>query len=237
MKNRFAIWYQKWIEPWIPSYAVCSLITCFLWNSIIYTGTQICMKHAYHYELSIPLDEKIPFVPEWIFVYVICFAFWAANYILITREGKEEWFRFATADMLSRVICGLFFVFLPTTTVRPEVTGTGFASWLVRSIYQLDLPTNLFPSVHCLVSWFCFIGIRKSKKVPRWYKVFSCVFACLVFASTQFTKQHYLLDVIGGVAIAELCYWISMHCNLYQKLEWIFGRLGQKIFGDYSYDG
>ncbi|MDE6635131.1 MAG: phosphatidic acid phosphatase, partial [Lachnospiraceae bacterium] len=94
------------------------------------------------------------------------------NYILATHEGKEAWFRFAAADMLSRVVCLVFFILLPTTNIRPEITTSDFTSRLVQLIYALDKPTNLFPSIHCLVSWFCFVGIRKSTRVPFWYKCF-----------------------------------------------------------------
>lgn len=230
------IWYQKYINKWIPMYGILSLISCFLLNSLIYTGTQLALKNAYHYDLTSALDRKVPFVQEWVWVYVICFAFWAVSYILITREGKEKWFRFAAADMMSRLICMVFFIVLPTTNVRPEVTGDGLTSWLMRFIYQMDAPTNLFPSIHCLVSWFCFIGIRKSKKVPVWYKVFACVFALLVCASTQFTKQHYLIDIPGGILLAELCWYLTNHTEIYRAWQRFFDGIGKRIFGVRYYD-
>lgn len=230
-KNKFGTWYEAWLGRWIPSYGVLSVITCFLWNSLVYSGTQFLMRHAKHYDLTTKLDRKIPFVSQWIYVYLICFVFWAVNYILICREGKEHWYRFAVGDMLSRLICGICFLILPTTNVRPIVHGDTISAWLVQWIYQLDMPYNLFPSIHCLVSWFCYIGIRGSKKVPKWYQYFSAVFACMVFASTQFTKQHYLWDVVGGFVLAELCNWIGQHTSWYQGLERIFDKVGKKVFG------
>lgn len=235
-ETAFGRWYHKYIDKWIPAYGVLGLICCFLWNSLIYTGTQLAMKNAYHYDLTTDLDRKIPFVKEWVLVYVICFAFWAVNYILILREGREKWFRFMAADMLSRLVCGVFFIFLPTTNVRPEVTGDGFISWLMRFIYRMDMPTNLFPSIHCLVSWFCFIGIRKSTKVPGWYKAFSCVFALMVCASTQFTKQHYLVDVVAGLLLAELFWFVTNHVSLYRYTQRFTRILNRKVFGVADYD-
>ena len=111
--------------------------------------------------------------------------------------------------MSSRIICGIIFILIPTTNVRPEIIGNSLSANLMRFLYWIDSPTNLFPSIHCLVSWFCFIGIRKSEKIPRWYKIFSCIFALFVCASTQFTKQHYIVDVISGIAIAELCFYVG----------------------------
>ncbi|MDE7061727.1 MAG: phosphatidic acid phosphatase, partial [Lachnospiraceae bacterium] len=73
-------------------------------------------------------------------------------------------------------------------------------------------------------------------KVPRWYQVFSCIFALMVCASTQFTKQHYLVDVVGGLFLAELCWFISNHIQLYRKVERFFDRIGTKVFGVAYYD-
>ena len=205
--------YQKYIAKWIPSYGPLPLAWCAIFNTIIYWGTQRLMANAKHYDLTSNLDRSIPFVKEWIILYVLFFA------------------RFATADMLSRVICCIFFILLPTTNIRPEVTGHDFCSWLVRFIYASDAPTNLFPSIHCLVSWFCFIGIRKSRKIPGWYKGFSFVMAALICASTQFTKQHYMIDLVAGIFLAEFCWFVSKHTGMYRPVMKVFDKIGRKIFG------
>ncbi|HKM03450.1 MAG TPA: phosphatase PAP2 family protein [Lachnospiraceae bacterium] len=223
--------YRRYFSKWIPEYSLFSLIICFLVNSFVYSGSVLIMKNAYHYDFTSGVDKKIPFVKEWISIYVVCYIFWLINYVLICREGKEKWYRFATADLLSRFICAIFFIALPTTNIRPLVLGDDIFSGLVRLVYRLDQPTNLFPSIHCLVSWYCFIGIRKSKKIPLWYKVFSCVFAILVCVSTQFTKQHYLIDIAGGIIIAELCFFITTHTQIYRRIEKAFDRVGRRVFG------
>lgn len=223
--------YDQSIGKIIPAYAFLSVIFCFVFNSLIYSGTQWLMKDAKHLDLSSDFDRRVPFRPEWVWIYVICFLFWGINYIMITRLGKEEWFRFAVGDYLSRIICGIFFVLLPTTNIRPEVTGDGITAWMMQFIYRMDPAFNLFPSIHCLVSWFCFIGLRGRKEIPGWYRCFSCIFAVLVFASTQFTKQHYFIDIIAGVAIAEICYYIGHHTDRYQKVMACFERLNNVVFG------
>lgn len=224
-------WYRKTIGIFIPEYGLLPLILCFSMNGLVYWGSQLIMKDQYHYDFTTKLDNQIPFMKEWVLVYLVCYVFWAFNYILIVREGKEQCFRFTFADLLSRMICGIIFILLPTTNVRPTVPGNDIFSWLVRFVYQIDLPTNLFPSIHCLVSWFCFVGIRRSKRVPLWYKIFSCIFAILVCLSTQFTKQHYLIDIAGGILIAELCYYIAQHTRLYLGLEKAILWINQRIFG------
>ena len=154
-KTGFCLWYEKTIGKIIPKYGFFSVIFCFVFNSLIYTGLQILMKEARHFDLTLPLDRAIPFQPGWSFVYLGCFLFWAVNYILITRQGKEGWYQFAVGDYLSRIVCGIFFILLPTTNIRPEVSGDGLPEILMQFIYWIDAPTNLFPSIHCLVSWLC----------------------------------------------------------------------------------
>lgn len=230
-KTKFAVFYEKTIGKVIPKYGFFSVIFCFVFNSLIYTGTQIIMSKAKHFDLTTAADNAIPFVPEWCIIYLGCFLFWAVNYIMITRQEKEDWYKFATGDYMSRIICGVFFVLLPTTNIRPEIAGNSFPELLVKFVYSMDAPTNLFPSIHCLVSWMCFIGVRGRKYVPKWYRIFSCLFAIAVFASTLFTKQHYIIDVIAGVIIAEICYYIGCHTKHYQWVMKKFDKLNSKVFG------
>jgi len=231
-KTGFCLWYERTLGKIIPKYGFFSVIFCFVFNSLIYTGLQILMKGARHFDLTTLADRAVPFVPAWVFVYLGCFLFWGTNYILITRQGKEGWFQFAVGDYLSRIVCGLFFILLPTTNVRPEIAGNSLAELLMRFVYWIDPPTNLFPSVHCLVSWLCFCGIRGKRYVPRWYQAFSAVFAIAVFASTLFTKQHVIADVVSGVLIAEVCCYIGHHAKYSQWVEGVFDRINRKVFGE-----
>ena len=236
-ETRFGRWYRNSIGKIIPEYAVSTLILCWVLNSTIYTGTQILCADSKHYDLTTNLDRSIPFVKEWVWVYVICFGFWVINYVLIAREGKEHWNRFVIAEMLSKIICGLCFILIPTTNVRPEVTGSDLSSMVMRFVYSMDRPTNLFPSIHCLVSWMCFIGIYNSRKIPKWYKVFSCLFAIAVCASTQFTKQHYIVDVFAGITIGQMCYVLVGKTRIYSMIVGIFEKINELVLGEIdSYD-
>ena len=149
---------------------------------------------------------------------------------MIARQGEEHCFRFVTADMLSRIVSGIIFILLPTTNVRPVLAGDDIFVKLLGMIYSIDEPTRLFPSIHCLVSWFCYIGIRGRANIPKAYRGFSCIFALLVCVSTQLTKQHYIIDAFGGIAIAELTYWLAFHTQAYRGPKRVFDWLYRGIF-------
>ena len=89
------------------------------------------------------------------------------------------------------------------------MNGTGFCEWLVRFIYQMDAPVNLFPSIHCLESWCAIHAAFAMKKMPKWYRLVTVVMSLGVFASTLFIKQHVILDMFGGIAVFEIGYWIA----------------------------
>ena len=173
-------------------------VIAFLVNSVVYWGAPRLADNGEYHNLSLALDTKIPLLPAFILVYFGCYIFWVINYLLVSLREEEIKYRFFTADLYARIICFLFFVFYPTTNVRPELVGNGIFVQGMRFLYQIDEPVNLFPSIHCMASWFCCIGIRGDKKVPVWYKIVSVMIAGLVFVSTLVTKQHVIVDVIGG---------------------------------------
>lgn len=231
MMNHLYFWLKKHVDPVIPLYSIVPLLSCFALNMIVYSGTMSLCKDWVHYDLTTPLDQSIPLVSSWMYVYFGCYVFWVINYILVARiyrDDKSTFYRFVTTDMVSRLVCAFFFMAFPTTNVRPEIIEATFSDKLLAFLYRIDQPTNLFPSIHCLVSWLCFAGIRKSEKVTTWYKVFSCIMALLVVASTQFTKQHYIADAVAGIAIAEFLFWLNKRISVYRWVEHFFTALNRK---------
>ena len=90
----------------------------------------------------------------------------------------------------------------------------------MRMLYAMDAADNLFPSIHCLTSWFCYIAVQDNKNVPRWYRCFSLVMALLICVSTLTTKQHVIVDVVAGVFLARVCFFATAKTKfdaLYQK--------------------
>ena len=198
----------------LPVWAWIPLIFEFMLNNLVYVGAKVITASWYHYNIESPIDLEIPFLPWTISIYFGCYMFWIVNYILCVRLGKERAWRFLGADFAAKLVCLICFLVFPTTNTRPEIIGTSIWDDLMRFLYSVDSADNLFPSIHCLTSWFCYIGIRGQKAIPRWYRTASCVFALAVFVSTLTTKQHVLIDVAAGAALAEGMYWISGHTQL-----------------------
>ena len=115
----------------------------------------------------------------------------------------------------------LLFLAFPTTNIRPEIADTGLMNKLMLLLYSIDPANNLFPSIHCLTSWFCVIAVRKQKDIPNWYKYVSVIIALAICVSTLTTKQHVIYDAIAGVGLAELSYFFVEKSGIlvpYRKL-------------------
>lgn len=209
----------------IPAYSLFPLVFSFTFNMFVYVGSRMIAGEWHHYNIESSLDRLIPFWPPAAVIYLGCYLFWAVNYILIARQDREEVCRLFSADFLSRIVCLLFFLLIPTTNTRPTVEADGFWNQVMTLVYSIDAADNLFPSIHCLVSWFCYIGIRGKKEFPAWYRGCSLVMAVLICLSTVLTKQHVLVDVAGGVLLAELCFWAGKKPMVYGVYEKVLDRI------------
>lgn len=147
------------------------------------------------------------------------FIFWLFRSGLLVicwrQDGEMDMFyRFVATDLTIHLICFLIFILVPTTNIRPEIAGDTISQKVLLLVYALDggsAPSNLFPSIHCYVSWMCWKGVAGSSAIPKWYQKFSLVFAVLVIISTQVLKQHYIVDAVLALWLVEF-FW-----RFYQK--------------------
>jgi membrane-associated phospholipid phosphatase len=79
-------------------------------------------------------------------------------------------------------------------TARPS-------DWAVSVVYYLDPPYNLFPSAHLSIAATAALSVWKVAR-PSGAAIF--VGVGLVAVSVCTIKQHFLVDVIGGLVLAAL---------------------------------
>lgn len=192
----------------MPLYAWILLILLLSANFLVYFCTRFFTAGWKHYSLKTPLDRALPFVPFFVFFYVLAYLQWVIGYVMIGRGGRETAFRILVGELIAKGITLVFFIFLPTTveSLRPAAQSLqdgGLWCRLTALIYRLDAADNCFPSVHCLESWVCFRGALRLKNVPKWYAPVMLATTLLVFASTVLVRQHVLADILGGVLAAQ----------------------------------
>lgn len=208
------------------AYFRVSLLLTLVSNQLCFQGSRLLTIGRAQHDLSLPLDARIPFLPWTISIYLGCMFFWFFIYRLIAFLPREKADRFYAANLLGKAICFVVFVCYPTMfPYRPEVTGSGVWNWLVRFLYTVDRPDNLFPSVHCFLGWLCWCGVRGDREVPFAWRAAAFVMALAVCASTLTMRQHVIVDVFAGILLSELCYALAKN----EKLRNAYGRLVDKL--------
>lgn len=211
---------QKILNWLLPKYVRLPLLLVVLVNMVVYyVPSRLLATEGPRYDLSIGLDALLPCVPFFLLFYVLAYVQWIGSHILHSRDSVQLCYRMAMADIVSKMICLLFFLFLPTQITRPEIVGNGIFEWGTRFIYTIDAPVNLFPSIHCLESWLCFRSAMMLQKKNAWYITAQGVLALLVFASTALIKQHFVLDIPAGILVCEIGLFVSGRCKLWRVFE------------------
>ena len=194
----------KLFDRLIPPYArLCALALIAMDIFVYYLPTALDVHRTLH-PISTVLDDALPLVPAFVLIYVLAYLQWFAASIVILRDSRERCFRFTSAIITAMLLAMAVMLIWPTVMVRPEVAPQGFFTRLLASIYRIDEPSHVFPSMHCLFSWFCFRGSLGLKRMPRWYGWAQGAFTLLVFLSVVLVKQHVWPDIFGGIAVAEL---------------------------------
>lgn len=161
------------------------------------------------HSVELGLDGLIPFIPAFIVVYVLAFVQWLLSFLYVGGRSVDGFYRLMAAEATAKLIALVIFVVYPTQMVRPEISGSDPFSLLTSLIYSMDSPDNLFPSLHCLESWFCLRGLIRYGRVGKGLIAVELVMTLLVFCSVVLVKQHMLLDIFGGILVAELGILIS----------------------------
>ena len=215
MKNSKFLRYKYWLIP---------VLSMVILNFITYTVTKFITDGWEHYNFQLSIDNAIPFLPIFIIIYILAYAQWVIGYGLIATESKEVCYRVISSEMIAKLICLVIFTVFPTSMTRPEITGTDIFQKLTQFIYNVDTPTNLLPSVHCLESWILFRTANKVTTHKKWLVPLWGVFFLLVFASVVFVKQHLILDIPAAIIVGEIGLFLGKKFKAERVFEKINGR-------------
>lgn len=175
---------------------------------------------------KIALDDMIPIVSIFIIPYVWSYAYWAMGPMAVSKCEKEHFADYMAANLVACLAGVLALAFFPTYMDRVaeglyEVSeNPTFFEKLRQFWYSLDgsaMAYNLLPSFHCINSTLCYLGVAGRKEIPKWFRIYSLVTTLLIYASTVFVKQHYFLDVVTGIALGAIAYFLC------KKFHW--GRM------------
>lgn len=191
------------IKKWVPGYALLPLVIMLAVNWATYALTPLWTNKMVHYNLETPVDFWIPFVPIFVIPYILAYLQWIVGYWRVALVGKEYCYRIYFGEVLAKLFVCIIYIVLPTTMVRANVIQGDIFSDLVRELYRIDAPVNLFPSIHCLESWICYRASKNDQYFGKGYQRAMGIATAIVFLSTLFIKQHVLVDVVGAIVVSE----------------------------------
>jgi membrane-associated phospholipid phosphatase len=159
--------------------------------------------------LHTALDSAIPVVPIFVIPYNSLQPYIYATMILFLLF-RTKYFQSACLAMITVWFISYgFYYFLQSEVVRPVLTGTDTFSKMVMTVYAGDGAYNDFPSLHTSLSTILAIHWVKVNKPLG---IVISIWTALIVASTLLVKQHYIADLVFGLALA---FAVSM---LYMKL-------------------
>ena len=151
---------------------------------------------------ALALDHIWPLEPGWSLVYLSLFL--AALLPVFVVHQQELIRRVVLAYLFIWLLAYVVFLVYPTAApAHADVIGNGFSAVALRTIYGSDVPYNCFPSLHVAQ---CFLAAFTCDRVNRGVGFTTGIWASLVALATLFTKQHYVIDVIGGVLLAYIAH-------------------------------
>lgn len=187
-----------------PLYVWVCFVVLLTMQLLVFYATRPFLAGRELHILTGALDDKIPFVPEWVSIYFLSYVSWLVTIIWMLCDSKQHAYRITGSYCIVAILTAAAFLIYPGTLIRPEVTEPGFFNDWMRFLYRADSPTNLCPSMHVIISYFCWRATMGCKRIPKWYQWFNLAFLILVCFSILFVKQHALIDIPAAIVLSEL---------------------------------
>lgn len=150
------------------------------------------------------LDPLIPFIPHFIIPYLLIFPLVVVPFALAWKKPKQLR-KVVYAFLLATAIGEVIFTVFPTTMIRADVQPGDIFNDLVLYTYSVDFPAkNAFPSFHVTVST---LATLLCLKLNRRVGLATLPLTVLIILATVFIKQHFAVDILGGLVLAGFSYW------------------------------
>lgn len=156
-----------------------------------------------YHAISASIDNAIPFIPQFIYLYILFFPFVVITLYVVFINDKAKYYYGIKGIILGLIITEIGFLVYPTIIYRPVVNNIDvLTSMLVNITYLIDSPAiNCFPSIHCLLCFQVMFMVLLCHNLKLKYKIIIFVLSSLIILSTVFIKQHYVYDIIGAFIV------------------------------------
>jgi membrane-associated phospholipid phosphatase len=152
-------------------------------------------------------------------VYFCHFVFPLLVGMVLWLVDRVQFVRFTTALMAMALVAFLFFLLVPTAppwyaerhgvlSGFQKIIGTTLPSAVSPYYDSLNPdPVAAFPSLHAAFPFLGYLALRRIAPRASWIALAWCV---LVWFSVVYLGEHYVIDVVAGVALAAATWWVMM---------------------------
>lgn len=177
---------------------------------------------AEHYIIRCPLDDYIPFNQYMIIPYGIWYVWFPGWLIFFMLRSPEEFKRLAVVMFSGMTVSLIIYVVWPNgIDLREPIIGTDVCSKALSWIREVDTPYGVCPSIH--ISTVAAIAfVIQYSKLPVFTdtaKAYCMVIALMICYATMATKQHSIVDVLAGVLLSAILYYI--YPFIYKRWGWL----------------
>jgi membrane-associated phospholipid phosphatase len=160
------------------------------------------------FSARLPLDDRIPFRPGLSPVYFSAYGLGVVGYLAVVENPVLP--RVVIGYFLLFIVCVFFYWFLPSRIERGDPAASPLlrARWLA-AYQRTAAPYNNFPSMHTAFCAYSALVVLRFFQ-PAWLGWLMLLWVGLVMASTLFTKQHYILDLLAGMLVCAGIFWILL---------------------------
>jgi membrane-associated phospholipid phosphatase len=166
------------------------------------------------YIIRCPLDAAVPFCEWFVFPYCSWFALLVFTMMFLWRRDTAAYDRLCLMMFSGMTLCLVLYMIFPNgLALRPDPASLGrdnAAMRLLEKIWSADSAANVCPSIHCQSTAAMALAFSRGNDASRRPRVRILVWAwaALICASTLFTKQHSVIDVLCGLALTAPWYFI-----------------------------
>ena len=153
--------------------------------------------------LFLPGEEQLPFLPIFVYPYVLTHL--VGGLVIVTVRDYGRFLRVARAAGLALLTAYTTYLLFPVWLERPHLDVTSPHTWLLSIVY-LDKSYNHFPSLHVALSWLAVHAAQVTSPTRFWLSLLTV----WISVSTVFVKQHYIVDVVAGYAVAWVAWNLAM---------------------------
>ncbi len=208
------------VENTIEQEHTISLGKRLLWVALIWAIQLIYLptseRQSGGIEPKLPIDI-FPLWPIWVIPYVLCYPLWFAGFVWAVFKMNNRMFRaFAVAFLFTCSISVAIFFLFPTYVPADRLTGNDILTFLLRLLHEDAGRYDALPSPHIYIT--ALLAFFYSLWYPRYRSVWILILVIVSF-STLFTHQHYILDIVTGLTVAAMGYYVGLKSTGFSSVQ------------------